>query len=147
MRIRHFVAHGRYGSFSATAPYAAVRDYHSQRHGGYAPSCFCSGGPGILWINFWDGICLVRKTVTGCLRKGRSEDDLIVNVGSIGRFYTFDLARQMHRLGKLGSMYTAYPKWKVDHFPTERVRTFPWWMMATSAVSRFAVTGLNRWLN
>jgi glycosyltransferase involved in cell wall biosynthesis len=72
---------------------------------------------------------------------------LIVNVGSISRFYTFDLARQMHRLGKLGSMYTAYPKWKVDRFPPDRVRTFPWWMMATSATSRFDLTGLNRWLN
>jgi len=53
----------------------------------------------------------------------------------------------MYRMGKLGCMYTAYPKWKVDHFPPERVRAFPWWMMATSAASRFGVTGLNRWLN
>lgn len=53
----------------------------------------------------------------------------------------------MHRLGKLGTMYTAYPKWKVDSFPPERVRAFPWWMMATSAASRFDVPGLNRWLN
>lgn len=53
----------------------------------------------------------------------------------------------MYRLGNLGTMYTAYPKWKVDNFPPERVRTFPWWMMATSAASRFDVTGLNRWLN
>jgi hypothetical protein len=47
-----------------------------------------------------------------------------VKVGSIGGFYTFDLARQMHRLGTLGSMSTAYPKWKVDHVLFERVRTF-----------------------
>jgi glycosyltransferase involved in cell wall biosynthesis len=72
---------------------------------------------------------------------------LIVSVGSFGRFHTFDLARQMYRLGRLGTMYTAYPKWKVDNFPPERVRAFPWWMMATSAASRFDVTGLNRWLN
>jgi starch synthase len=77
---------------------------------------------------------------------------LIVNVGSFGRFHTFDLAGQMHRLGKLGVMYTAYPKWKVDYCPPGRVRSFPWWMMATSAASRigatgFGVTELNRWLN
>ena len=72
---------------------------------------------------------------------------MIVNVGSLGRFHTFDLARQMYRLGELGSMYTAYPKWKVDHFPRERVRTFPWWMMALSTASRIGGTGLTRWLN
>ena len=77
---------------------------------------------------------------------------MIVNVGSFGRFHTFDLARQMHRLGQLGSMYTAYPRWKIDQFPPDRMRTFPWWMMATSAASRvggkgFGVKELNRWLN
>lgn len=33
-----------------------------------------------------------------------------VSIGSPGRFYTFDLARQMERLGHLAHMYTGYPR-------------------------------------
>ena len=64
-----------------------------------------------------------------------------VCIGSAGRFHTFDLARQMERLGHLGRVYTAYPRWKVDGLPSEKVRTFPWLMTASVALAR--MTGIH----
>jgi glycosyltransferase involved in cell wall biosynthesis len=63
-------------------------------------------------------------------------------VGSAGRFHAFDLARQMNRLGHLGRLYTALPRWKVDGLPQEKVSTFPWLMAPCVAFARFCRTGL-----
>jgi glycosyltransferase involved in cell wall biosynthesis len=77
-----------------------------------------------------------------------------VCVGSFGRFYTFELARQIERRGSLRRMYTAYPRWKVDRLPPQKVHTFPWLltpMMAVGALnrSRFlnyqAIISFDRW--
>src|SRR5438270_8989044 len=65
-----------------------------------------------------------------------SERTLRISIGSFGRFHTFDLATQMQRLGVLGSLYTAYPRWKVDNLPTQQTHCFPWWMLATTAAAR-----------
>jgi starch synthase len=62
-------------------------------------------------------------------------------IGSAGPFHTFDLARQMERLGYLERLYTAYPSWKVDGLPKEKVSTFPWLMAPAMLANRF---GFNR---
>ncbi len=62
-------------------------------------------------------------------------------VGSAGPFYTFDLARRLERLGHLEHLYTAYPSWKVDGLPKEKVSTFPWLMAPAMIANRF---GFNR---
>jgi alpha-maltose-1-phosphate synthase len=62
-------------------------------------------------------------------------------VGSAGPFHAFDLARQMERLGHLKHLYTAYPSWRVDGMPKEKVSTFPWLMAPAMLANRF---GFNR---
>jgi alpha-maltose-1-phosphate synthase len=62
-------------------------------------------------------------------------------VGSAGPFHAFDLARQMERLGHLEHLYTAYPSWRVDGMPKEKVSTFPWLMGPAMIANRF---GFNR---
>lgn len=59
-----------------------------------------------------------------------------VCISSAGPFYIYDLARQMERLGHLGRLYTAYPKWRVNHLPREKVKTFPWLMVPAIAYGR-----------
>jgi len=83
---------------------------------------------------------------------------MIVHVSSVGRFHVFDLARQMMRLGHLGKLYTAYPKWKVDGLPPEKVATFPWFFVpkaflgklglcrAERAFNPFVIETFDRWL-
>jgi glycosyltransferase involved in cell wall biosynthesis len=66
---------------------------------------------------------------------------LKICIGSAGPFHAFDLARQMERLGHLEHLYTAYPSWRVDGMPKEKVSTFPWLMAPTMLASRF---GFNR---
>ncbi len=68
------------------------------------------------------------------------EPDVKVSVGSPGRFHTFDLARQMERLGHLARLNTAYPRWKVKGLPGHKVRTFPWLMTPIAAAAK---VGLN----
>lgn len=53
---------------------------------------------------------------------------LRVCIGSGGRFHAFDLARQMNQRGHLARMYTAYPRWKTDDLPADKVSCFPWTM-------------------
>lgn len=62
-----------------------------------------------------------------------------VCIGSAGRFHTFDLARQMERVGSLRRMYTFYPRWKIDNLPPEKVKTFPWFAAPQLALSRFGM--------
>jgi len=51
-----------------------------------------------------------------------------VVLSTIGRFHTFDLARQMHKRGALASIYSAYPwfKLKREGLSREQVKTFPY---------------------
>ena len=64
-----------------------------------------------------------------------------VAIASAGPFHAFDLARQMDRLGHLEHLYTAYPSWRVDGLPKEKVSTFPWLMAPAMLANRF---GFNR---
>ena len=74
-----------------------------------------------------------------------------VCIGSAGRFHTFDLARQMQRLGHLRCLYTCYPRWKVDGLPQEKVSTFPWLMGPAMLLGRWGFHSvqrpLNRWIS
>lgn len=67
---------------------------------------------------------------------------MIVHVSSVGRFHVFDLARQMLRLGHLGRLYTAYPRWKVDGLPPGKVSTFPWLFVPAAAIYQEALDRL-----
>ena len=64
-----------------------------------------------------------------------------VAVASVGPFHAFDLARQMDRLGHLEQLYTAYPSWRVEGLPKEKVSSFPWLMAPAMIANRL---GLNR---
>src|SRR6266849_249922 len=70
-----------------------------------------------------------------------------VCIGSPGRFHTFDLARQMERLGHLAQMYTGYPRFKVDGLPREKVSTFPWLIGSSMALGRFGLGSVSARLN
>jgi glycosyltransferase involved in cell wall biosynthesis len=51
-----------------------------------------------------------------------------VAVSTIGKFHSFDLARQMHKRGALASIFSGYPwfKLKTDGLPKQKVKTFPY---------------------
>lgn len=51
-----------------------------------------------------------------------------VVLSTIGKFHTFDLARQLHAQGALRTIFSAYPRLKLrsERLPSKRVRTFPW---------------------
>ena len=70
-----------------------------------------------------------------------------VCIGSPGRFHTFDLARQMERLGYLARMYTGYPRFKVDGLPGEKISTSPWLLTTSMAMARFGLSSMARQLN
>ena len=72
---------------------------------------------------------------------------MIVHVSSVGRFHVFDMARQMLRLGHLGRLYTAYPKWKVDGLPQSKVSTFPWLFVPAAALEKLGWKQAKRALN
>src|ERR1035441_1271472 len=49
-------------------------------------------------------------------------------LSTIGKFHTFDLARELHNRGALQAVFTAYPRFKLRHerLPPEVIHTFPW---------------------
>jgi starch synthase len=51
-----------------------------------------------------------------------------VALSTIGRFHTFDLARQLHRRNALTAVFSGYPsiKLKNEGIPRQSVKTFPW---------------------
>jgi glycosyltransferase involved in cell wall biosynthesis len=51
-----------------------------------------------------------------------------VVLSTIGKFWTFDLARQMHKRGALTSIYSGYPRFKLkrEGLPKKSIRTFPY---------------------
>ena len=67
-----------------------------------------------------------------------------VCIGSLGRFHTFDLARQMERAGHLRRVYTGYPKWKFAGLLPEKVKTFPWLMGPAILLGRWGFHDLER---
>jgi alpha-maltose-1-phosphate synthase len=54
--------------------------------------------------------------------------DLRVVLATVGKFHTFDLAREMHRRGWLEAIFTGYPGFKLknEKLPKDVIRSFPW---------------------
>jgi glycosyltransferase involved in cell wall biosynthesis len=51
-----------------------------------------------------------------------------VVLSTIGKFHTFDLARELHARNALEAVFTGYPSFKLrdEKIPKERIRSFPW---------------------
>lgn len=51
-----------------------------------------------------------------------------VVLSTLGKFHTFDLARQMQRHNALEAIFTGYPSFKLrnERLPGQRIHTFPW---------------------
>ena len=51
-----------------------------------------------------------------------------VVLSTLGKFHSFDLARQLHKRGALSKIYSGYPwvKLKQEKLPRQRVKTFPY---------------------
>lgn len=51
-----------------------------------------------------------------------------VTLSTIGKFHTFDLARELHKRGYLESIYTGYPRMKLQNedLPQNLIKTYPW---------------------
>jgi len=74
-----------------------------------------------------------------------------VTLSTISKFHTFDLARQLVRLGVLERLFTGRPRWKLvgENLPRERVSTFPVFQTVFEALGRMGLRGypLERRLN
>jgi glycosyltransferase involved in cell wall biosynthesis len=51
-----------------------------------------------------------------------------IALSTIGKFHTFDLARELHARGELAGIYTGYPQFKLrnEGIPGDLIHTFPW---------------------
>jgi glycosyltransferase involved in cell wall biosynthesis len=51
-----------------------------------------------------------------------------VSLSTIGKFHTFDLARQLQQRQALAAIYTGYPTFKLrqEGLPAKKIHTFPW---------------------
>ena len=49
-------------------------------------------------------------------------------LSAIGKFHTFDLARELYARGALANIFTGYPRFKLKNeaLPEELIKTFPW---------------------
>jgi glycosyltransferase involved in cell wall biosynthesis len=49
-------------------------------------------------------------------------------LSTIGKFHTFDLARELYARGALATIFTGYPRFKLKNeaLPSELIKTFPW---------------------
>jgi len=51
-----------------------------------------------------------------------------VALSVVGKFHTFDLARELYARGALATIFTGYPRFKLKNeaLPNELIKTFPW---------------------
>lgn len=76
-----------------------------------------------------------------------------VNLSVLGKFHTFDLARELFARGCLGNVYTGYPMFKLknEDVPRDKICTFPYFFAPyMTRVSRLISPQLKReweWLN
>jgi glycosyltransferase involved in cell wall biosynthesis len=51
-----------------------------------------------------------------------------VALSTVGKFHTFDLARELHARGALAGIYSGYPQFKLrqEGLPQSLIHTFPW---------------------
>jgi glycosyltransferase involved in cell wall biosynthesis len=61
-----------------------------------------------------------------------------VTLSTIGKFHSFDLARQLQNRKALTSIFTGYPRLKLkdEKLPKEKVKTFPWLQVPYMALPR-----------
>lgn len=69
---------------------------------------------------------------------------------TLGKFHSFDLARQLHARGALQTIYSGYPRFKLrsEGLPPAMIRTFPYLhtpYMAASWRDRFGIGLLRQW--
>ncbi|MBC8057622.1 MAG: glycosyltransferase family 4 protein [Rhizobiales bacterium] len=69
---------------------------------------------------------------------------------TLGKFHSFDLARQLHARGALRAIYSGYPRFKLkaEGLPAGMIRTFPYVhtpYMAAGWRDRFGVGFLRQW--
>lgn len=69
---------------------------------------------------------------------------------TLGKFHSFDLARQLHARGALAAIYSGYPRFKLkgEGLPARLVRTFPYLhtpYMAAGWRNRFGLKFLWQW--
>ena len=64
---------------------------------------------------------------------------LSVAVATIGRYHSFDLARELQNAGSLAAIYTGFPPWAVRDSGVEkaRIRSFPWIQTPKAALQRW----------
>lgn len=71
-----------------------------------------------------------------------------VTLSTIGKFHTFDLARELSSAGVLQAIFSGYPKFKLrdEQLPAHQLKTFPWIQTPYMALNRWklASRGMNR---
>jgi glycosyltransferase involved in cell wall biosynthesis len=73
-----------------------------------------------------------------------------VVLSTLGKFHSFDLARQLHAHGALQAIYSGYPRFKLrsEGLPADLIRTFPYLhtpYMAAGWRDRFGLGLLRQW--
>ena len=60
-----------------------------------------------------------------------------VVLSTLGKFHTFDLARELHRRNALVAVFSGYPRFKLsgEGLPEAKIQTFPWVQSAYMAVA------------
>lgn len=70
---------------------------------------------------------------------------LRIGISSIGRFHMFDLARQLIRLGQDVSLFTGYPRFKIDRDLQPFTKTHSIWVLAEHLRRRFPPAPKTTW--
>ena len=62
-----------------------------------------------------------------------------------GQFHSFDLAEQLQDAGRLGAIFTGYPRFKLKNtrVQQELIHTFPWFVTPYLALTRTQLA--SRW--
>src|SRR5579871_2885889 len=70
----------------------------------------------------------IRDNVQESLHVVRPNRPFKVVLSTIGKFHTFDLARQMHKRNALSAIFSGYPRFKLrrEGLPKQSVQTFPY---------------------
>ncbi len=66
-----------------------------------------------------------------------------VALSTLGKFHSFDLARELHAAGMLQAIFTSYPKFKLhdERIPADRLMSFPWIHVPYMAMNKWGVAG------
>ena len=72
--------------------------------------------------------CANSVHIQGVTDSARANRSLKVVLSTIGKFHTFDLARQMQKRDALGAIFSGYPRFKLkqERLPQQSIHTFPY---------------------